>query len=113
MYMYVSCYTQSIMIQSKTNNTVIHIFEKESSSFLIEFHTTLLSIFLQNICYSIFFSTYKRNDKIQEDLSKRVFFIHYCCSKWKSPRLRKKLPYSRTCTGFGKINSCFMFTFSQ
>lgn len=81
MYMYVYCYTQSIMIQSKTNNTVIHIFEKESSSFLIEFHTTLLSNFFAKLCYSIFFSTYKRNDKIQEDLSKSVFFIYYCCSK--------------------------------
>lgn len=79
--MYVYWYTQSIMIQSKTNNTVIHIFEKESSSFLIEFHTTLLSIFFCNMYAIPFFSTYKRNDKIQEDLSKRVFFIHYCCSK--------------------------------
>lgn len=31
----------------------------------------------------------------------------------KIPTFKKKLPYSRTCTGFGKINSCFMFTFSQ
>lgn len=82
MYMHVYCYTQSIMIQSKTNNTVIHSFEKESSSFLIEFHTTLLSNFFSKyMLFYFFFSTYKRNDKIQEDLSKRVFFIHYCCSK--------------------------------
>lgn len=55
MYMYVYCNTQSIMIQSKTNNTVIHIFEKESSSFLIEFHTTLSSNFFFKIYAILFF----------------------------------------------------------